>query len=552
MTYYVSNAGSDSNDGTTTSTTWATLDKVNGTSFAPGDSVLFRRGDIWIGALRASSSGTSGRPIIYGAYGAGDQPIISCSSPVSGWSKTSGRTNVYEAAASGGDIDAIWASSWFCVWQSDYRRCEKVASVAACDASAGSCYYDTATDTLYVHTVASSNPASDGLAYWVTLYHACVSSHGKDCVEFRDLTALFASAHGFISADTLSATWAISRRVWFRDCTSIGSVHNSFSLVGQRIAALGCEVSHAVNDGAFVIADGRIANPAYMPSDHIWVLSCALRANTLNGGSTYVIKTEHEPSHVWVRNFTVEGECSIVWYADSASPANGAVLENIAIETAPETGIADDHSSGLLIDNIRMDATAAGYGVALGAVSQARLGRSVVRGTLAAVSLDGSDATVDHSSLFGGAIYGVVIPSGGSHVLAHNVITCAGYGVRYDAAGSVTAGIVKNNAIRNAVDALNVVGATTSLDENYNAAIDCTNYANGDTLAAWRAATAHGDNSLTTAVPGFVDAGADNFSLLKTSPLRDAGVEVSVTGPYIGAAPDIGRIETTRQIGVAA
>ncbi len=76
-TYYVAAAGSDTNNGTSSATPWQTIAKVNATTFAAGDSVLFNRGDVWYGvALVASSSGSAGSPITFGAYGAGANPII--------------------------------------------------------------------------------------------------------------------------------------------------------------------------------------------------------------------------------------------------------------------------------------------------------------------------------------------------------------------------------------------------------------------------------------------------------------------------------------------
>jgi hypothetical protein len=57
--YYVSNAGSDGNTGLTPEEAWRTIAHVNGQSFLPGDSVLFRRGDVWRETLFIHSSGTS-------------------------------------------------------------------------------------------------------------------------------------------------------------------------------------------------------------------------------------------------------------------------------------------------------------------------------------------------------------------------------------------------------------------------------------------------------------------------------------------------------------
>lgn len=74
--YYVSNSGSDSNDGLTTATAWQTLSKVNSSSFNAGDSILLRRGDIWNERLNIASSGSAGSPIMVSAYGTGVKPLI--------------------------------------------------------------------------------------------------------------------------------------------------------------------------------------------------------------------------------------------------------------------------------------------------------------------------------------------------------------------------------------------------------------------------------------------------------------------------------------------
>ena len=92
--YYVSTSGSDSNPGTEAAP-WATLSKVNSTSFLPGDQVLFQRGDVWTGTINVTTSGTEGIPVVYGAYGTGAKPIIKGSTPVTGWTQYSG--NIYKA-----------------------------------------------------------------------------------------------------------------------------------------------------------------------------------------------------------------------------------------------------------------------------------------------------------------------------------------------------------------------------------------------------------------------------------------------------------------------
>ena len=81
-TYYVSSSsGSDSNSGTSSSSPWKTITKVNGRSYAAGDFVLFKAGDTWIGSnfsktLTTPSAGISGKQITYGKYGTAADPIL--------------------------------------------------------------------------------------------------------------------------------------------------------------------------------------------------------------------------------------------------------------------------------------------------------------------------------------------------------------------------------------------------------------------------------------------------------------------------------------------
>lgn len=74
--YYVANSGDDSNDGLTSDTAWRTIAKVNASTFVPGDSIYFKRGDTWNESLIPPSSGSATDPITFGAYSTGEKPII--------------------------------------------------------------------------------------------------------------------------------------------------------------------------------------------------------------------------------------------------------------------------------------------------------------------------------------------------------------------------------------------------------------------------------------------------------------------------------------------
>lgn len=89
-TYYVDAvAGSDSNDGLTPATAWKTISlSVNIKSFAPGDQILFKRGCVWNDRLTPPSSGSSGNPIVFDAYGTGEAPMLTgyVNVPAGSWS----------------------------------------------------------------------------------------------------------------------------------------------------------------------------------------------------------------------------------------------------------------------------------------------------------------------------------------------------------------------------------------------------------------------------------------------------------------------------------
>ena len=66
--YYVSNSGDDANDGLTPSSAWKTLKRVSDAQLKAGDGVLFCRGDIFRGSVKAKAG------VGYGAYGEGEKP----------------------------------------------------------------------------------------------------------------------------------------------------------------------------------------------------------------------------------------------------------------------------------------------------------------------------------------------------------------------------------------------------------------------------------------------------------------------------------------------
>jgi parallel beta-helix repeat protein len=88
-TYYISaSSGLDSRTATeaqNASTPWQSLTKVNATTFAAGDKILLKSGDTFYGNLTVNQSGTSGNPIVFGAYGTGAKPLITGLTTITTW-----------------------------------------------------------------------------------------------------------------------------------------------------------------------------------------------------------------------------------------------------------------------------------------------------------------------------------------------------------------------------------------------------------------------------------------------------------------------------------
>lgn len=167
-TYYVdATGGSDSNNGLSTGAAWQTISKVNASSFQAGDSILFKRGETWRGdTLQPASSGSTGNPIIFGAYGSGNKPVINAISLITGSWTVSG-AEYYTSLASAPQV----------VW-SDNVLLTPGSGVGAL--SQGQWFYDSGTSRLYVRLSGDANP-SGAVIEWA----AQVSTYGNAGASIR-------------------------------------------------------------------------------------------------------------------------------------------------------------------------------------------------------------------------------------------------------------------------------------------------------------------------------------------------------------------------------
>jgi parallel beta-helix repeat protein len=87
--YYFSSNGNDNHNGITQSTPWQSLEKIRECTLKPGDSVLFKCGDVFTGSVLIKTSGTEKRPIVFTSYGTGPRPVIKGSVSLNGWIQSS-------------------------------------------------------------------------------------------------------------------------------------------------------------------------------------------------------------------------------------------------------------------------------------------------------------------------------------------------------------------------------------------------------------------------------------------------------------------------------
>jgi parallel beta-helix repeat protein len=78
-------------------TPWKSLSKLNSFmgNIQAGDSILFKRGEIFYGSLIINKSGTAANPIVFSTYGTGAKPILSGLTTLSNW--TAQGVNKWEA-----------------------------------------------------------------------------------------------------------------------------------------------------------------------------------------------------------------------------------------------------------------------------------------------------------------------------------------------------------------------------------------------------------------------------------------------------------------------
>ena len=189
-TYYVSSSsGNDGNSGMAASAPWQTLAHVNGQTFQAGDSVLFKRGDVWNESLVPPSSGTQGSPIAFDAYGTGAAPNFTgyYAIPSSAWVQVYGYTNAWKAP-----VASTFTTVNFCLFGSVWGQ--KVAPSSA-NLTAN---WDFFLANGYLYVYSNGNPAN----YYPTIVAMALSNvpvinvNGQSWLTFQHILVNWFDQYG--------------------------------------------------------------------------------------------------------------------------------------------------------------------------------------------------------------------------------------------------------------------------------------------------------------------------------------------------------------------
>jgi len=175
--YYVKTGGNDGLAGTSDANAWATITKVNGSSFSAGDTIFFRRGDTFRGQLIVPSSGSAGSHIVFDAYGTGAKPKIFCSKSLNedaDWEVHSG--NVWKSTAIAGSYSAYVTNYDVgnLVFNGDSFCGVRESSIANLNTQ-GEWFFNTADSLIYLYS--ASNPGS----YYANIEVA--GNYGETCIR---------------------------------------------------------------------------------------------------------------------------------------------------------------------------------------------------------------------------------------------------------------------------------------------------------------------------------------------------------------------------------
>lgn len=499
--YYIdAGTGSDANSGTSPSKPWKSLYNVRHRHFSPGDTISLKRGETWRETLHINSSGAAGRPIVIGAYGSGERPLILGSD-----SKASPSAWTMEAPG-------LWYTGGvqkrpqmiFHDGVGSVRRNAKGELSAPWD-----WWYDPARRRLYVRL--DDNPgkhavelaARNGVGF-------SPASH----ITLRDLEIAYAE----FGVGLWGASHWVIENVSIHDVTEVCVQGNNASRhvtvrnsdfrdwnwrgfrakpgAGEAFMGYGVQVIHPDSSGA---------------SDN-WVIS-GNRFRIVNmesGEDTTAVNIDRQGHASLIADNTITGARRtaggiMVWRPKGTAPTviRGNVLKDLG-------------QIGILLQEFNVNNFTAGAVVERNVLTNTCTGDHEDQEALRVWPMNGAPVTVRNNLVNGTragrfAHEGIKVREAGAASLYNNTVTGTDIGLSVQRRSSRV--VVKNNiSAGNRVAALQVDGTSTVIEGH--------NLFSGKILGLSLSA------SSLAADPGFTDAGRGNFRLRPSSPAIDRGADM--------------------------
>jgi len=307
-TYYVdATSGNDSNNGTSPATAWQTITKINSQTYVAGDSVLFKRNEIFRGILTPQNSGNSSNWIVFSAYGTGDNPQLLGSEQLSNWTLYS--ANVYKK--SNLNLPSYAGDGLF---EFDNNNPIILQEDTTVPTVAGHYYYNKNLNngTIYIYCSDSLAPSTHIIE--ISMYDKIIYVSNLSYLEFSNLSLKFGNCKNMMMYST--------------DYINLKNINSSYQ-------------GHYGNPNIF-----------FMGSNHVVIEHCVLYESYNSGIAFYPIGTTRPGNYNTVRGCTITkvyANDGITIHENSYSnpPGNYYLIENNVISECDEGSI--DASGDYLI-----------------------------------------------------------------------------------------------------------------------------------------------------------------------------------------------------------
>lgn len=516
--------GLDANPGTELAP-WQSIDpKVNGETFAAGDRIKFKKGEVWRETLNPLSSGASGNLIVFEDYGFGARPNINASENLTTatyrWVASGSGTNEWYVELSGGGDPGITDRGW--VFIDDAGGSENKGTLGSL-ADHEWAYGDNDTlgfSTIYVAD-ATGDPDSSGVLIETSTRFRCIDMQGGETfIKFSGLKmgksyndAIFGTSGAGFEVDNCVFEFCLQKHIGYNDAaTDSGAVHIHHS-------------TFRYSGGSAI--QGVAGCPGWIIEDSIFDSNC--RDVATNNSASVKINTALQTSNNWIvqRNLI---------HNDTLGKLTGGTNRDMGVWFDGVTSQDGTQTTGHIVRyNLIRDLL--GYGIHFEICNDSQAYYNVVydcTGPGIAIS-----RWVNDNEAYNNTVSGCL-----------NAIFVTGQSGQAD---SCTGNLIKNNiGVSSVNETLQCINGgendgTVGLGNVYQSncfgpeAVNFIKWGIGvtpDTYDEWEAL--YEPSNSVEADPLFADAANDNFHLQPASPCINAGVDVGLTQDRIGTPVPIG------------